>query len=348
MTYAIFSIVANQVSPSGCSAYTYAQGSYNPYIRGPFYQMSEQLIDNYDQNGGIHPAYPFLTGYGGAYQVVLFGYLGLRLLPDDIIHIDPNLPPQIPYLKYRGFYWRGWFIQASSNYTHTVIERASSFNLNTADPRFSGTMIPVHVGLWADPEVYQLAPSGKLIIRNRQTASEHTILKNLIQCRPVQSYDSYQPGQFPIAAIDGATSTKWQPSFAANISSLTVSLSESQSEIGVSGFHFNWAEAPPTKVTVMFHNISLPPWPNPVCVSGQCSTVLMLDNITISDPYDPNSTGGIALLLGNFTNVTLSEPVPIPRFATLFISGNQALSEAEVQANNGTGATVAEWAILAH
>jgi hypothetical protein len=62
----------------------------------------------------------------------------------------------------------------------------------------------------------------------------------------------------------------------------------------------------------------------------------------ISDPYDSTLMGAIALPLSNSTNVTLLEPVPMPRFATLFLSGNQALNEAKVQANNGTGAMVAE------
>jgi hypothetical protein len=75
MTYAIFSIVANEVSPSGCSSYTYQQYSEQPYARAPWFQFSEQLLDDYTANGGTHPAYPFLTGHGGANQVVLFGYL---------------------------------------------------------------------------------------------------------------------------------------------------------------------------------------------------------------------------------------------------------------------------------
>ncbi|KAM0081581.1 alpha,alpha-trehalase ath1 [Fusarium odoratissimum] len=78
MTWAIYSIVADELSPSGCSAYTYAQYSYKPYTRPPFYQLSEQLVDNATVNGGTHPAYPFLTGHGGANQVTIFGYLGLR------------------------------------------------------------------------------------------------------------------------------------------------------------------------------------------------------------------------------------------------------------------------------
>jgi hypothetical protein len=346
MTYAIFSIVANEVSPSGCSVYTYAQYSYDPYVRAPFFQLSEQLVDDYTLNGGTHPAYPFLTGHGGANQVVIFGYLGLRLLPDNVIHIDPNLPPQIPQVKYRTFYWRGWPIQASSNYTHTTIGRAADVPaLDTADQRFANTTIPVQVGSGSNATVYQLPVNGVLTVANRQVASTNTVAGNLAQCQQVQSSDSYVPGQYPLAAVDGAASTKWQPSFAANVSSVTVSLPESESGTLVSGFYFDWAQAPPVNATVVFHNNTVE---NPTPYMSESAFVTHIDNITLSSPYDADANPAATILLpsGNTTNVTLAHPVPVPRYATLFISGNQALSESEVQAQNGTGATVAEWAIL--
>ena len=50
--------------------------------------------------------------------------------------------------------------------------------------------------------------------------------------------------------------------------------------------------------------------------------------------------------VGNTTNVTLSSPVAASKYASLLIVGNQALEPVDVEAKNGTGATVAEWAIL--
>lgn len=356
MTWAIFSIVASEVSPSGCSAYTYGQNAYVPYTRAPFYQLSEQMIDDASLNGGTHPAYPFLTGSGGANQVVLFGYLGLRLLPDNVIHIDPNLPPQVPHVKYRTFYWRGWPISAKSNYTHTTIQRATHvFPLDTADPKFANVTIPVHVGSESNATVYRLPVNGTLTVVNRQIASRNTVAGNIAQCKPVTSASEFEPGQFPIAVVDGATSTKWQPSYAANVSAVTVSLSQTESGAPISGFYFDWAQAPPVNASVIFHNNSVE---NPVSAfssisdsssKSDYSVVLSLHNISVSDPYNPKTTDldAINIPRGNSTNVTLSNPVPVPRFATLLIVGNQALSEAEVQAKNGTGATVAEWSILA-
>ncbi|KAK5991696.1 Acid trehalase [Cladobotryum mycophilum] len=352
MTYAFYSIVANEMSPSGCSAYTYAQYSYKPYARPPFYQLSEQRIDNTTVNGGTHAAYPFLTGHGGANQVVLFGYLGLRLLPDDFLHVEPNLPPQIPYIKYRTFYWRGWPISAWSNYTHTTISRATNTpHLDTADKRFANKTITIHSGPIVNATVYHLPIKGSVVMLNRQIGSNATIAGNLVQCRPAESPDEYVPGQFPIAAVDGATSTKWQPASANKMSSITVAVADEEVGTMVSGFYFDWAQAPPVNATVIFHNHTLD---NPALAysltnkSSNYIVITSLANIEQSDPYDMKTTDLdiIAIPTGNTTKVTLSSPVPASRYASLLIIGNQGLDTVDIKAKNGTGATVAEWVIL--
>ncbi|EEP77694.1 acid trehalase [Uncinocarpus reesii 1704] len=350
MTYAIFSIVANEVSPSGCSAYTYAQYSFSPYVRAPFFQFSEQLVDSWLTNGGTHPAFPFLTGNGGANQVVLFGYLGYRLLPDYVLHLDPNLPPQIPHITYRTFYWHGWPLKARSNYTHTTIQRAQDRDaLQTADQRFANAPIPVHVGPEVNVKVYSLPVTGELVIPNRQIGSINTYPGNLVQCQPVSSPNEYLPGQFPIAAIDGAASTKWQPKSANVTASITVTFPESALSSRIVGFGFDWAQAPPQYAKVLLHDAPIPPVAN-ISSSGPAGSIVAaeLSQIIMSDPYRPNITdlNEVVPYKGNTTNITLSSPVPVTKFATLLISGNQALGEVEIRAGNGTGATVAEWSIL--
>jgi hypothetical protein len=350
MTWAIYSIVADELSPSGCSAYTYSQYSYKPYTRPPFYQLSEQLIDNATINGGTHPAYPFLTGHGGANQVTVFGNLGLRLLPDDGIHVNPNLPPQIPYLKYRTFYWRGWPISAWSNYTHTTIQRHPTTEpLDVADRRYANRSITVYAGPQGDSSLHHLSFQEPVVIRNRQIGTNNTIAGNLAQCRPVKSSNSYEPGQFPIAATDGATSTKWQPSKAAEVNYLTVSLAEEHVGTMVTGFYFDWADAPPVNATVIFHNKTLDdPARALLNEPSGYDVVLSLKNVKQSAPYNVKTTNLDAVVMptGNTTNVTLPDPVPLARYVSLLIVGNQALSTVDVRAKNGTGATVAEWAIL--
>jgi len=351
MTWAIFSIVANKMSQFGCSAYTYAQYSYKPYTRAPFFQLSEQMVDNTTINGGTHPAYPFLTGHGGANQVSLFGYLGLRQLPDDILHVDPNLPPQIPYLRYRDFYWHGWPISAWSNYTHTTIRRAiGTPALDTADNKFANKTITIHSGPDLNVTVYQLPIKGSVVIPNRQVGSKNTVAGNLVQCQPIISTSAFEPGQFPISVADGAASTKWQPSLADNVSAVTISFPESEVGAPVSGFYFDWAKAPPVNATVIFHNKTLqdPTVALSSVNSSDFTIVHTFTNIAQSGPYDAATTNldTIAIPTGNSTNVTLSSPVPAARYASLLIVGNQALGPADVEAKNGTGATVAEWAII--
>ncbi|WKT52463.1 Six-hairpin glycosidase-like superfamily [Fusarium oxysporum f. sp. vasinfectum] len=352
MTWAIYSIVADELSPSGCSAYTYAQYSYKPYTRPPFYQLSEQLVDNATVNGGTHPAYPFLTGHGGANQVTIFGYLGLRLIPDQGLHVNPNLPPQIGYLKYRTFYWRGWPISAWSNYTHTTISRHPTTKpLDVADSRYANKGIAVYAGKMGDSALHHLTFDEPVVIKNRQISSVNTVHGNLAQCRPVKSSNSYEPGQFPIAAVDGATSTKWQPSKAAEVSSLTVSLAKKDVGSKVKGFYFDWADAPPINVTVLFHNKTID---DPTKVYGTSShdsrydVVMSIKKVKLSNAYNAKTDNLDAVVMptGNTTNVTLPEPVPLSRYATLLIAGNQALDKVDLKAGNGTGATVAEWAIL--
>ncbi|RAL06735.1 alpha,alpha-trehalase treA [Aspergillus homomorphus CBS 101889] len=350
MTYAIFSIAASDVSPSGCSAYTYHQYSYAPYSRGPWYQLSEQMIDNSSINGGTHPAFPFLTGHGGANQVVLFGYLGLRLLPDDVLHVDPNLPPQIPHITYRTFYWRGWPISAWSNYTHTTLQRSSSLPpLASADVRFNSTGLNVHVGQSTENATsYTLPFFGSLTIPNRQIGSINTTPGNQVQCHPVYSPDAYEPGQFPISAVDGATSTRWQPS-SGNLSSITVTLSTTdvESANSVSGFYFDWHQSPPRSLSVIFHDTPITRPAQVFAASGNATPgyrlITQLSEVAQSSPYDTASierANTVSIPSGNTTTITLDEPVRSARFATLLIAGNQASD------NTTKGATVAEWVIL--
>ena len=331
MTYAIFSIVASAVDPSGCSAYTYQQYSEQPYARAPWFQFSEQLVDDFTANGGTHPAYPFLTGHGGASQVTLFGYLGLRLTPDFTLHIAPSLPPQIPNLKYRIFYWQGWPISAVANQSHTTLTRLTEPYM-TANATFANASIPVQIGNDANT-TYHLAPNGSLTFKNREIASVQSIKGNLAQCNPITSPDDFAPGQFPISAVDGAASTKWQPKVSNKTASLTVDLS-TQPIQPVSAIYFDWAQAPPQNFIVYFSNSS-------TFDASSATVATSQQNVTVSMPYDVKKLAEITPYMNNSTNITLNPPIWSGKYATLQIVGTQ-----ETNLTNGTGATVAEWAII--
>lgn len=352
MTYAIFSIIANDISPSGCSAYTYQQYSTHPYVRAPWFQFSEQMSDDWNTNGGTHPAYPFLTGNGGANQVVLFGYLGLRLVPDYSLHVDPSLPPQIPQIRYRTFHWHGWPIQAFSNQTHTVLTRnATLAPAEGAVPNatYATTPIPVLVGaVGGEPrETFSLAQNSSVTITNRRIGEILTTPGNIAQCLPVSSPDDYLPGQFPIAAVDGASSTKWQPAFANRTSSITVSLPVGHR---VSSMVFNWAQAPPWNYSVIFHNASLSD-PSAATLNLNASGLLEVassERVRISDVYNVSELNSIVAVQNNVTafNLSQADAVYTAQFATLRLWGSLYSGAQNASNMTGDGATVAEWSII--
>jgi trehalose/maltose hydrolase-like predicted phosphorylase len=340
MTYSSFAVVANEVSPSGCSSFTYNLYSASPYIRAPWYQYSEQLIDNVEENGGTIPAFPFLTGAGGTNRVAIFGYLGLGLYYDRL-DIDPSLPPQIKYLDYRTFYWMGHGINATSNTTHTTLSRLprDKYTLATANTTYFDKPIPVTVGTRSERNstVYKLG-SEPLVIPNRPIGETLTVAGNLLQCGNLLTPpQANKPGQFPIAAIDGAASTKWQPALSNMTSYLTV-------DLGNASFHpvnkimMDWGEQPPSHFEIYFTNSSLPPFSARPFKDDVRSVTA--GEVEISAPWDPVTAYEIRTYVGNQTNITLSEAVWSGRYAHLGVRGNQY---GKVVVDGGT---VAEWNLI--
>ncbi|USP73814.1 carbohydrate-binding module family 32 protein [Curvularia clavata] len=339
MTYSSFAVVANEVSPSGCSSFTYDVYSSSPYLRAPWYQYSEQLIDNVEENGGTHPAFPFLTGMGGTNRVAIFGYLGLGLYYDRL-DIDPTLPPQIPYLNYRTFYWMGHGINATSNSTHTTLARLprDKYTLPSANATYFDKPIPVTIGTRSgrNVTVHELGDEP-LVIRNRPMAEILTVGGNILQCKSLlPPPQGNKPGQFPIAAIDGAASTKWQPELANTTSYLTVDLGDS-AFYPVNEVIMDWANQPPAHFEIYFSNTTLPPFSGDLADDVRKVTA---GDIEISAPWDPVTAYVIKPYVGNQTNVTLEESVWSGRYAHLGVKGNQF-------AENATdGPTVAEWSLV--
>lgn len=333
MTYSSFSVVANLVSPSGCSSFTYDLYSSSPYIRAPWYQYSEQLIDEAAENGGTHPAYPFLTGMGGSNRVAVFGYLGLRLFYDRL-DVDPSLPPQISHLNYRTFYWQGHGINATSNSTHTTLIRLprDKFTLPSVNETYFERPIPVTLG--SRPGNFSLG-AEPLVLPNRMMGQTLTMDGNILQCKPVlPSPQDNAPGQFPIAAIDGAASTKWQPSNSSILSYVTVDLGNTEF-YPVSDLMMDWGNHAPAYFEILFSNTSLPPFER----GAKDVRRVVAGNVNLSAPYDPVTAFEIRTYVGNQTNITLEESVWSGRYAHLGIQGNQ-YGDVEL------GGTVAEWNLI--
>lgn len=160
-----------------------------------------------------------------------------------------------------------------------------------------------------------------------------TVPGNIAQCVQVTSPTSFLPGQYPLSAIDGAVSTKWQPTKASTDSSITVHLGKA-GLVPISGFAFDWAQAPPVSWSVSFSNHSNPG-------SGGGVQIAKQRHVKVEKPYNPKTVGQVAPYDSNTTSYALDHAVWGGKFATLTIRGNQG------QPKSGQGATVAEWAIIA-
>lgn len=341
MTYAAFSIVANDISPSGCSSYTYNHYSSQPYTRYPFLQYSEQMVDSVLVNGGTHAAFPFLTGMGGANRVGIFGYLGLRLFVDRL-EIDPSIPPQVPSIDYRTFYWQGYAINATSNSTHTTLIRLPSNILPTANPSYAHS---IPVTLRSRSKKYTLTDTP-LVVPNRLLGQTLTVANNILQCKPIlpNDYQTEVPGQFPLAAIDGASSTKWQPFHSRRTNYLSVD-TQLSSFAPISRILFDWGNTPPAYYEVLVSNSSVgPPFDDGVGFEqegdkGDLRGVAR-GRVEISEPWDPEVAMVIRRVTGNQTNVTVEGGVWSGRYVHLGIRGNLG-NESAVE-----GGTVAEWSVV--
>ncbi|KAI9642034.1 alpha,alpha-trehalase ath1 [Ciborinia camelliae] len=335
MTYSIFAIDANALSPSGCSAYTYTLNGFIPYLRAPWYQFSEQAVDDVTLNGGTNPAFPFLTGHGGANQVIPFGYLGIRT-DQPTLYFNPSLPPQISNLKVRTFHYAGATLSATMNTTHTNITRVPSTNLNDL---YGNTTLPFVVGTpgsaASNTTSYHIAINQTLTVPNRLYFQNKTNPDNLLQCLPVTSNDAYSAGQFPVAAIDGATSTAWQPS--SNESSSLLINTSSISPAPISSIYFHWGLRPALRATVFVGNDT----------SGDGhmygnERAIHMDAISPSLPYNlthaTSSKENVVPVVGNETTLLLGRDVWSGTYVRLVVEG--------CWVDDGVGATVGEFVVV--
>lgn len=336
MTYSLYSISANALSPSGCAAYTLALNGFQPYTRAPWYQFSEQQVDNFTTNGGTNPAFPFLTGAGGWHQVGPMGWFGVRIVESQLI-IQPALPPQIPHVNLRTMIFGGAGIKATMNYTHSTITRvdvSKYLSANSTD-RYANTSMPFTVGFSiATGHNLTISLGQTLTIENRLYFDNVTEAGNLVQCLPVSSDISYQPGQFPLAAVDGAASTRWQPT-TRDASSLTIDMT-SVAYQPVTGVSFDWGARPASAARVLFYNSTSPSATNTSSNGSANLGLVTITNITIATPYDAATNDVVQSYEGNMTFISFSTPIYSGQYLTLTIEGCLATGDT-------VGATVAEF-----
>lgn len=342
MTYSIFAVDANALSPSGCAAYTYTLNGFLPYLREPWYQFSEQANDDVTTNGATNPAFPFLTGHGGANQVVPFGFLGLRT-DQEVLYIDPSLPPQIPNVKIRRIYYAGAGLAVSMNQTHTTLTRFDTTSVPAISDKYANTTLPFKVGTpgpAGNATSYTLAVGETIAIENRRYFDNLTYDKNLLQCLPVTSDSAYADGQFPVAATDGATATSWQPK--TNASATIVVNTTRVAPQKVKGFYFNWAARPPVNVTVIFGNYS-----DIAAGTGQVGAdsekeVEVQVTVDVSKPYnataEATSSQEVVPYVGNDTTFYPTEDIWTGTYVRLEVGGCVEV--------DGEGATISEFVVF--
>lgn len=340
MTYSVFAVDANAISPSGCAAYTYTLNGFLPYLRAPWYQFSEQANDDISTNGDQNPAFPFLTGHGGANQVAPFGFLGLRT-DQPVLFINPSLPPQIPYLQLRTIYFGGAAISASMNSTHTNLTRLSTEHLPYLTDLYANTSMPIILGTpgsAAETQVnYSLTVNTTLTVPNRRYFTNLTYPGNMIQCLPVTSADAYADGQFPAAVNDGATATRWQPKTNAS-ASLVVNMT-TVPFARLAAMYFDWGVRPPRNATVFLGNETvLGADGEVVLVGGEWE--IAVDGIQIDEPDVSDGAGGseVRPYVGNSTSVVLGDVAWTGGYARLVVEG--------CWVDDGVGATVGEWVLV--
>jgi hypothetical protein len=339
MTYSISAIVANAISPSGCAAYTFTLNGFLPYLRAPFYQFSEQNDDNVKTNGHQNPAFPFLTGHGGSNQIAPFGFLGLRTDQPNL-HINPSLPPQIPNLRLRDIYFAGAGLHTTMNRTHTTITRFSTEGVPTLTDKYAGTSMPIVVGTpGAAQTTFNIEVGQTIFVPNRLYFENITYTGNILQCKQVSSSDPYSPGQFPQAAIDGATATSWQPSTNGSASILVDLTGEPYQQ--VKQLYFNWGSRPPRSATVSFGN-ETSSCTGEKQLSGKVIRI-PLKNITPNDPYSvEEATAAIVKpFIGNETLITVNGEAWSGNWVKLEIEGCWANDDEDSE-----GATVAEFVVV--
>jgi hypothetical protein len=337
MTYSVFTVDANALSPSGCSAYTYTLNGFLPYLRAPWFQFSEQAVDDVALNGDTNPAFPFLTGHGGANQVVPFGFLGLRT-DQPVLFINPSLPPQISNVKVRTFYFAGATLSAVMNRTHTVLTRLSTAPSADLTDLYANNTLFLTVGTPNSPGSpsmdYTLAINQTIIIPNRLYWQNLTHTSNLLQCLPVTSSDAYAPGQFAQAAIDGATATCWQPATNESASLLVNMTTVAASP--VSGLFFDWGARPPKNVVVYLGNTT-----DGTSLYGN-EIVIILDGIVPSLPYNATAAAAsdqeVEPVQTNTTMVTVEGGAWSGEYARLVVEG--------CWEEDGEGATVGEFVLI--
>jgi len=324
MTWAMFAIGALDLSPHGCASWTYFVTASQPYLREPYYQFSEQILDDIYTNGNTNPAFPFLTGHGGFLQIPTHGFTGYRPRL-DAFYLDPSIPPQLGEgVTVKGMKHHG----ASFNVQVTSVNTTITRRRTTTRKQPSG---PVTVRIGARNEMggdYPLLPGESLVIPTRRPDLNGTdIPGNKAECKVATTVNPYVPGQFPIGAVDGSNHTQWRP-YSPAAAELVVDLG---TITDINTLSMNWAKWPPLKWSVYASNDT--------AERKLWAPVYSADSVEISAPWRAEDALKVIMQTGNTTVVDLEEDQRAQaRYVKLRVEGDRS--------GENFGGTVAQFAIL--
>ncbi|KAF8246310.1 hypothetical protein K440DRAFT_553753 [Wilcoxina mikolae CBS 423.85] len=318
MTWAMFAIGALNLSPHGCASWTYFIYASQPYLREPYFQFSEQILDDIYANGNTNPAFTFLTGHGGFLQIPTHGFTGYRPRL-DAFYLDPSIPPQLENgVTVKGMKHHDAAFDVHINPENTTITRR----------RRGTSKSPVMVRIATrNPKAgdYPLLPGETLTIPTRRPDLNGTdIPGNKAECKSAVSSSPYVPGQFPIGAVDGSNHTQWRP-ITTGPAELVVDLGQ-KTEINT--ISMNWAKWPPRKFTVFVSDKE----------NGAWTEIHRDEAVKISAPWREKDALKVVMQTGNTTVVELGEKKKEGRWVKLRIEGDRS--------GEGWGGTVAQFAIL--
>lgn len=305
MTAAIAAIAENQVATSGCAASIYYSQATAPFLRAPFYQMSEQANDDMNANGGIAPAYPFLTAHGGSIQFPHFGLLGVSL-NNQILHIRPSLPMPFTNVRPGDFYFQGNRLRALMNTTHTNLTRLSASAVDGLVDTYAGQPMPIIVetrneaGDDLDTVTYILPMNETITVENDMYWKKLTTPGNTLQCQPTITKASNVLGQYSGAVNDGDPGTRFQPGHR-NRTKIIIDTSKSGFR-PLGGFRIDWGSRPAANITMTVTNstsqatesdtvVSLDVFPNKIYgKSESLSEVVPYQGNVTEYSFDKNKT----------------------------------------------------------
>ncbi|KAI9732730.1 MAG: alpha,alpha-trehalase ath1 [Claussenomyces sp. TS43310] len=343
MTWSMFAINEAQLQDQGCAAYTYLLHGSQPYLRGPFYQFSEQQTDRWTAEffgTETHAAFPFLTGYGGYLQVFTHGFSGLR--PQlDALFLDPMMVPQIPNgVQLRGVKYQGATLDINIGLENTTISRRRDSGRSELETDENSILLTIRIGGKALlPGDHTLRPGTTLTVPTRRPDRNGTAIPgNLAQCRRVSSppQQPHVPGRLPLAAVDGSNATLWQPATPAP-ASLVIDLGMRRPVAAIS---INWGPTPARAFDVAVSDVvdvDVEHVKDPDTM--RFVHVFRMEEVTISEPYRPEEAHLVRTREGNLTVATFERAALEARFVRLVIRGTHGNDET-------VGATVAEVAVL--